>query len=118
MNYQRFHRYLGQMIISQKIFNNFFEEVSSEVRCVSTTETVELVKLTSNVYRDVIFGFSNEISLISHKQNIDVKEVIDACNYKYPRCNIYSSGPVGGPCLSKDSYILLLIQSTNHKQNL
>ena len=91
---------------SKDFFNNFFEEVSSEVRCVSTTETAELVKLTSNVYRDVIFGFSNEISLISHKQNIDVKEVIDACNYKYPRCNIYSSGPVGGPCLSKDSYIL------------
>lgn len=91
---------------SRDFFNNFFAKVSSEVKIVSTTETAELVKLTSNVYRDVIFGFSNEISLISHKQKIDVKEVIDACNYKYPRCNIYSSGPVGGPCLSKDSYIL------------
>jgi nucleotide sugar dehydrogenase len=54
----------------------------------------------------VIFGFSNEISLISNKNNINSKEVIEACNYKYPRCNIYSSGPVAGPCMSKDAYIL------------
>ena len=91
---------------SKIFFNDFFNLTSSEVFEVSKTESAELVKLTSNVYRDVIFGFSNEISLISHKNNINSKEVIDACNYKYPRCNIYSSGPVAGPCLSKDAYIL------------
>lgn len=93
-------------IKSEKFFKKFFSLISSEVLKVSKTEAAELVKLTSNVYRDVIFGFSNEVSLISHKNGINSKEVIEACNYKYPRCNIYSSGPVGGPCLSKDAYIL------------
>lgn len=91
---------------SKAFFNSFFSEVSAEAFEVSKTESAELVKLTSNVYRDVTFGFSNEISLISYKNNINASEVIDACNYKYPRCSIYSSGPVGGPCLSKDAYIL------------
>ena len=91
---------------SKIFFKNLFNLISAEVFEVSKTESAELVKLTSNVYRDVTFGFSNEISLISNKNNINSKEVIEACNYKYPRCNIYSSGPVGGPCLSKDAYIL------------
>tara|TARA_B100001059_G_C17813865_1_gene573905 strand:+ start:323 stop:1600 length:1278 start_codon:yes stop_codon:yes gene_type:complete len=93
-------------INSKSFFKEFYSKVSKEIFEVSSTESAELVKLTSNVYRDVIFGFSNEISLISHKNNINSSEVIAACNYNYPRCNIYSSGPVGGPCLSKDSYIL------------
>jgi UDP-N-acetyl-D-mannosaminuronic acid dehydrogenase len=91
---------------SKVFFKEFFGLVSAEVFEVSKSESAELVKLTSNVYRDVTFSFSNEISLISHKNNINSKEVIEACNYKYPRCNIYSSGPVAGPCLSKDAYIL------------
>ena len=91
---------------SKTFFKNLFNLVSAEVFQVSKTESAELVKLTSNVYRDVIFGFSNEISLISNKNNINSKEVIEACNYKYPRCNIYSPGPVAGPCMTKDAYIL------------
>jgi len=91
---------------SKTFFKTLFNLISSEVYEVSTTESAELVKLTSNVYRDVTFGFSNEISLISNKNGINSKEVIDACNFKYPRCNIYSPGPVAGPCLSKDAYIL------------
>ena len=93
-----------------KIHGDFFDKIfrsfSSEVVKVENSKTAEMIKLTSNVYRDVIFGFSNEISLISYNNGINPKSVIDSCNYKYPRCNIYSSGPVAGPCLSKDSYIL------------
>ncbi len=91
---------------SKIFFNDFFNKLSSEVVNVSSTDTAEMVKLVSNVYRDVIFGFSNEISLIAYNNNIKSSEVINACNYKYDRCNIFSSGPVAGPCLSKDSYIL------------
>jgi UDP-N-acetyl-D-mannosaminuronic acid dehydrogenase len=68
--------------------------------------TAEMIKLTSNVYRDVIFGFSNEISRISYNYDLNPNEIITACNLDYPRCNIFSSGPVAGPCLTKDSYIL------------
>ena len=93
-----------------KIHGDFFDKIfrsfSKEVVKVENSKTADMIKLTSNVYRDVIFGFSNEISLISYNNGINPKSVIDSCNYKYPRCNIYSSGPVAGPCLSKDSYIL------------
>ena len=34
------------------------------------------------------------------------KKIIYSANYKYPRNDIPKAGPVGGPCLSKDSYIL------------
>tara|TARA_Y100000766_G_C18917304_1_gene613011 strand:- start:12864 stop:14141 length:1278 start_codon:yes stop_codon:yes gene_type:complete len=91
---------------SKLFFNKFFKMTSAEVVELSSSDAAEMVKLSSNVYRDVIFGFSNELSVIAHNNGIKIKEVIDACNYKYPRCDIYSSGPVSGPCLSKDSYIL------------
>lgn len=91
---------------AKKHFHSFFERYHNEVLEVSTTEAAELVKLTSNVYRDVSFGFSNEIANISYSYGVNSTEIINACNYKYPRCNIPKSGPVSGPCLTKDSYIL------------
>ncbi|MBM3208620.1 MAG: nucleotide sugar dehydrogenase, partial [Chlamydiae bacterium] len=94
-------------IESKLFFESYFNEFHSEVISVSNSEAAELVKLTSNVFRDVIFGFSNEIASIAFNYNVQSKEIIDACNYKYPRCNIPYSGPVAGPCLSKDSYILI-----------
>ena len=101
---------------SKLFFNKFFKMTSAEVVELSSSHAAELVKLSSNVYRDVIFGFSNELSVIAHNNGIKIKEVIDACNYKYPRCDIYSSGPVSGPCLSKDSYILAeSIDYKNHE---
>ena len=103
---------------SKDFFKTFFNKVSSEIFEVSKTESAELVKLTSNVYRDVTFGFSNEISLISHRNQINSHEVIEACNYKYPRCNIFSSGPVGGPCLSKDAYILAESIDESHTNSI
>ena len=38
---------------------------------------------------------------------LSAAEIINVANYKYPRANIPSAGPVGGPCLYKDSHILL-----------
>ena len=49
----------------------------------------------------------------SYKNGVNSKEVIDVCNYKYPRSNIPKSGPVAGPCLSKDSYIFKIYQDQN-----
>ena len=90
---------------SKEFFDNYFKLFHKEVISVSSSETSEIIKLSSNVYRDVSFGFANEIAQISYKNGVNSKEVIDVCNYKYPRSNIPKSGPVAGPCLSKDSYI-------------
>ena len=92
---------------SKEFFDNYFKLFHKEVISVSSSETSEIIKLSSNVYRDVSFGFANEIAQISYKNGVNSKEVIDVCNYKYPRSNIPKSGPVAGPCLSKDSYIFL-----------
>ena len=66
----------------------------------------ELAKLACNTWRDVTFGFSNELARLSGQLGIDVFNVIETANSNYPRAQIPKPGPVGGPCLSKDSYIL------------
>jgi len=91
---------------SSSFFEVFFRNFHSEVINVKNTETAEIIKLTTNTYRDVIFGFSNEIAKICYENNVNSKEVIDSCNYNYSRSNIAYAGPVSGPCLTKDSYIL------------
>jgi UDP-N-acetyl-D-mannosaminuronate dehydrogenase len=47
---------------------------------------------------------------------VDASEIIHVANHKYPRANIPSAGPVGGPCLYKDSHILLNSFSQEFKQ--
>lgn len=73
----------------------------------SNSKSAEFVKLISNAWRDTIFGVSNEIALMAERIEVDAAEIINVANYKYPRANIPKAGPVGGPCLYKDSHILL-----------
>lgn len=73
----------------------------------SSAKTAELVKLTCNTWRDTIFAFANEIAMISDQEGVDSREVIKSANLNYVRGGIPRPGPVGGPCLSKDSHILI-----------
>jgi UDP-N-acetyl-D-mannosaminuronic acid dehydrogenase len=73
----------------------------------SSAKTAELVKLTCNTWRDTIFAFANEIAMIADCEGIDSREVIKSANFNYVRGGIPKPGPVGGPCLSKDSHILI-----------
>lgn len=86
--------------------NQLFLQICEQTIIVSSPEAAELSKLASNTYRDLIFGFSNDLARISHAHDVNLYEVIKACNTNYPRANIPSPGPTGGPCLSKDSWIL------------
>jgi UDP-N-acetyl-D-mannosaminuronate dehydrogenase len=56
--------------------------------------------------RDVHFAISNEVARIGNVFEIDASEVIAAGKLGYPRTNLAMPGPVGGPCLEKDSYLL------------
>lgn len=85
---------------------SLFSQICKQTIIVSSPEAAELSKLASNTYRDLVFGFSNDLARISHAYNINQHEVLTACNTNYPRANIPKPGPVGGPCLSKDSWIL------------
>jgi len=84
-----------------------FRELTSTIVRVESLEAAEMAKLINNSYRDVIFGFANEMSQIASAFNLDVGSVINAANRGYPRDPVPLPSPgVGGPCLTKDPYIL------------
>ncbi|MGH7682924.1 MAG: nucleotide sugar dehydrogenase, partial [Vulcanimicrobiaceae bacterium] len=84
-----------------------FQFITPTVIKVSTLEVAETIKLIDNVQRDVMFGFSNEVARICDASGVNAGEVIQAGKLGYPRTNLFMPGPVGGPCLSKDPYILI-----------
>jgi nucleotide sugar dehydrogenase len=73
---------------------------------VSGLETAEMIKLVDNTCRDVHFAFANEVARLCDAAKISAAEVIRAGTLAYPRTTVPMPGPVGGPCLGKDSYIL------------
>ena len=104
-------RQLPQIIGSESIntssrVSQFFSFMTPTIVRVSSKETAELIKLIDNSQRDVSFALSNEIAEISDAYSISAYEVISSGKLGYPRTNLPLPGPVGGPCLEKDSYIL------------
>ena len=73
---------------------------------VSDLETAEMIKLINNTQRDLMFAFANEVAGICDAIGVSAPEVIEAGNMGYPRGGMPLPGPVGGPCLEKDPYIL------------
>jgi UDP-N-acetyl-D-mannosaminuronic acid dehydrogenase len=86
----------------------FFSAIAKQIRIVESIEAAELIKLANNSFRDVTFGFSNELANLCDVLNLDPETVIAAANENYPRSHIPMPSPgVGGYCLTKDPYILL-----------
>lgn len=83
-----------------------FSSFSNEIIILNSVEEAELVKLLNNSERDMMFALANEVALMCDAKGLDAHKVIAAANYKYPRSNLKQPGPVGGPCLEKDPYIL------------
>ena len=87
--------------------SDIFGKMTDTIIPVSSIESSEMIKLIDNTYRDVHFAYSNEIALICDMLKIDARECIEKANYNYSRNKIPIPSPgVGGPCLSKDPYIL------------
>ena len=80
-----------------------FQFLTPTVVRVSSVETAEMVKLVDNSQRDVHFAYSNEVARVCDVIGISAAEVIQAGKRGYPRTNLPMPGPVGGPCLEKDS---------------
>jgi nucleotide sugar dehydrogenase len=87
--------------------SDFLKKLNFEVVQTSNSKIAEFSKLICNTWRDVTFAYSNEIALISEHFKIDSYEAISVANKDYPRSSVPVPGPVGGPCLTKDTYILL-----------
>lgn len=92
-----------------------FGYLTKKIIKVKNFETAEIVKLINNSYRDLSFAYSNQIAMICNKYNLSANNVIKVSNKDYPRNIIPIPSPgVGGPCLTKDPYILAKeIKSTN-----
>jgi UDP-N-acetyl-D-mannosaminuronic acid dehydrogenase len=87
---------------------NIFQKMTNSIHVVDSLEEAEMVKLINNTYRDVTFGFANEIALICQKWGIDANTVIDVANRGYERSHVPKPSPgVGGYCLEKDAHILM-----------
>jgi nucleotide sugar dehydrogenase len=86
---------------------DLFQKISNRLVPVSTSEVSETIKITSNAYRDYSFGFANYLTKVAQSFNLDVNEIVDNANFGYLRNSIPKPSPgVGGPCLSKDPYLL------------
>jgi UDP-N-acetyl-D-mannosaminuronic acid dehydrogenase len=81
--------------------------VAADQVIVSSLEAAEMVKLVCNAHTDLIYGFGNEVALMSSALGIDANEVIAGANLRYPRPDLSRPGFVGGSCLIKDPYLLM-----------
>ena len=99
---------------STKIAAELYKTVCKKV-IETDAATAEIAKLAENTFRDVNIAFANQLALICEQQEVDVMEVIKLAN-THPRVNIHMPGPgVGGPCLPKDSYLLIYqAKAINH----
>lgn len=93
-----------------------FSILTPTVIRVADLETAEMIKLVNNTQRDLLFAFANEIALICDDLGVSAREVILSGNMGYARAMMPLPGPVGGPCLSKDPYILA--ESTSAPEKL
>jgi nucleotide sugar dehydrogenase len=82
-----------------------FQFLTPTVVRVADPETAEMIKLVDNSSRDVQFAYANEVARACDAIGISAAEVIRAGKLGYPRTNLPLPGPVGGPCLEKDSHI-------------
>jgi UDP-N-acetyl-D-mannosaminuronic acid dehydrogenase len=83
-----------------------FSLFANNIIKASSTRIAELAKLSSNIERDVYFSFANELGFVSKKLNLDFSELKTLVSTDYPRSYLKEVGPVAGPCLEKDTYIL------------
>ncbi|QQO97990.1 NAD-binding, UDP-glucose/GDP-mannose dehydrogenase family protein [Maribacter phage Molly_5] len=98
----------GDSQLSLDMATDFFNSISpAEIVQANSLESAELSKLFCNIYRDMSFAIGNAFSDIAQDYGVDASEAINNCNKNYSRSNIHQPGFVGGPCLTKDTHILL-----------
>ncbi len=92
---------------SAKIAAELLDKVTKGPVLVTDCTTAEVAKLAENTFRDVNIAYANEMALICEHIGVDAVRAIKIAN-THPRVNIHNPGcGVGGPCLTKDPYLLL-----------
>jgi len=80
------------------------------VNCLLTPsfKEAELAKLVDNTWRDYQFAYANMFAILSQNNGINIRRVFAMANFQYERTNVPMPSPgVGGPCLTKDTHILV-----------
>lgn len=102
--------------VSYSLAANLFHAITPTVINVGSLEAAEMCKLLDNTFRDHLFAYVNNMTQLAEKIGVDLNKLINAVNFGYSRNHIPRISPgVGGPCLSKDPYILA---SVFEKHNL
>ena len=92
---------------STAVTSAMFGEVTSTIIDAGSLEGAEMVKILNNTFRDVKFAYANDMALLARELGLDLHRLIAAANDGYPRDKIPVPSPgVGGPCLTKDGYLL------------
>lgn len=92
---------------SLNLTNLFLKNITKGKISMTNSTTAELSKLAENSFRDLNIAFANELAILCEHNGADVLDVIQLAN-THPRVNIHLPGPgVGGPCLTKDPYLLI-----------
>ncbi|WP_094548298.1 nucleotide sugar dehydrogenase [Petroclostridium xylanilyticum] len=85
----------------------FYSQFIDNVYRVSCTKTAEMVKILENTFRSVNIALVNQLSLLCHKMEIDIWEVIEAASTKPFGFMPFYPGPgVGGHCIPVDPLYL------------
>ena len=99
---------IGSPVLSEvKIGKKMLDSLGFDVIETENSESAEFIKCMCNIWRDTTFAISNEFAVFAEDLNLDIFEIIEKANFRYPRSKIPKPGPVGGPCLSKDTYLFL-----------
>jgi UDP-N-acetyl-D-glucosamine dehydrogenase len=90
-----------------RIAAHLLEQITPDVRIVSTPRAAELTKLLENTFRSVNIALVNELALLCERMGIDIWEVIEAASSKPFGFMPFTPGPgVGGHCIPVDPYYL------------
>lgn len=93
---------------STMLVNRLFREITPTIVDVGSLEGAEMVKILNNTFRDVKFGYANEMALVCKELGLDMVKLVQAANLGYIRDEIPVPSPgVGGACLTKDPYFLI-----------
>jgi len=93
---------------STMLVNRLFREITPTIVDVGSLEGAEMVKILNNTFRDVKFGYANEMALVCKELGLDMVKLVQAANLGYVRDEIPVPSPgVGGACLTKDPYFLI-----------
>jgi UDP-N-acetyl-D-mannosaminuronic acid dehydrogenase len=98
----------GYNLESAQIATELFRMIAKGKTAITDCMSAEVAKLAGNTFRDVNIAFVNQLSLICERIGVDVMEVIRLVSMHPRTKNIHRPGcGVGGPCLTKDPYLLL-----------